>query len=135
VHLGGSESLIVYATEYLPGWMHTPIDKELTASSKLVSLVENDPNTLAVAAKILGAARSCSNSFCLSLGNDVGSGCYGNGQLTRGQHFCGNALGHIPIARDGIPCNCGQSGCLEVYANAKALVRNAGRTGSGPRRG
>jgi len=30
------------------------------------------------------------------------------------------------VVLDGLPCTCGLKGCLEVYANAAALVRYAG---------
>jgi glucokinase len=32
-------------------------------------------------------------------------------------------IGHIPVHPDGEPCNCGQRGCLEVYASAAGLSR------------
>lgn len=32
----------------------------------------------------------------------------------------------MTIEPDGLPCTCGKRGCLEVYANAAALVRYAG---------
>jgi glucokinase len=50
--------------------------------------------------------------------------------LNRGAHFLANALGHMPLIPDGIPCNCGQRGCLEVYCNAAALQRYAGVAGA-----
>jgi glucokinase len=47
------------------------------------------------------------------------------GRLNRGGHCFANAIGHIPIVPDGLPCTCGLAGCLECYANAAALVRYA----------
>ena len=54
------------------------------------------------------------------------AGCYNNGRLSRGSYFLGSAFGHITIEPGGLPCTCGQAGCLEAYANAAALVRYAG---------
>jgi Transcriptional regulator/sugar kinase len=62
----------------------------------------------------------------VTLGTGVGGACYSRGGLNRGAHFFANALGHIPIQHEGLPCTCGLRGCLEVYANAAALVRYAG---------
>jgi glucokinase len=86
---------------------------------------ENDANALAVAEKHFGAAKAVSDFVCITLGTGVGGGCYVGGQLSRGSHCFGNALGHIQIERGGLPCTCGRSGCLEPYANASALLRYA----------
>ncbi|GAA2966392.1 ROK family transcriptional regulator [Actinokineospora diospyrosa] len=34
--------------------------------------------------------------------------------------------GHLSIDRKGLPCPCGQRGCLELYADGRAVARNAG---------
>jgi putative N-acetylmannosamine-6-phosphate epimerase len=59
------------------------------------------------------------------LGTGVGGGMYLGGQLHQGAHFVANAIGHMQIEADGLPCTCGKRGCLEVYANAAALLRHA----------
>ena len=87
--------------------------------------VENDANALAVGEKHFGAAKNASDFVCVTLGTGVGGGVYIGGRLNRGRHFFANALGHIPIVPDGAPCTCGKSGCLEMYANASALMRYA----------
>ena len=48
--------------------------------------------------------------------------------MNRGAHFFANALGHITVEADGLPCTCGRQGCLEQYANAAALLRYAGNS-------
>jgi len=117
---------VVYATGNLPGWTGTDIAGELRAATGLRVAVENDANALAVAERCFGAAKGCDNFVCVTLGTGVGGGCYTGGRLNRGAHFFANALGHIRIQPDGLPCTCGNRGCLEAYANAAALVRYAG---------
>lgn len=117
---------VAYATNNLPGWTGTQIAEELTASVGLQVSVENDANALAIAEKHFGAARGMQHFVCLTLGTGVGGGCYVRGALNRGAHFFANAVGHIVIQADGLPCTCGQRGCLEAYANAAALLRYAG---------
>jgi predicted NBD/HSP70 family sugar kinase/putative N-acetylmannosamine-6-phosphate epimerase len=116
---------VVYATENLPGWTGTRIAEELQAAVELPVTVENDANALAAAESHFGAARGCRDFVCITLGTGVGGGCYAGGRLNRGAHFFANALGHIPVVLDGLPCTCGLNGCLEVYANAAALLRYA----------
>ncbi len=117
---------VAYATENLPGWTGTPIAAELSPVVGLPVAVENDANALAVGEKRFGLAQSARDFVCFTLGTGVGGGCYTAGRLNRGRHGFANALGHIPIARSGPACTCGRRGCLEVFANAAALVRYAG---------
>jgi glucokinase len=117
---------IAYATENLPGWTGTRVAGAITDSFKLPVAVENDANALAVAERHFGIGRRFDDFVVITLGTGVGGGCYIGGNLNRGAHFFANAFGHIPLVPDGIACTCGRNGCLEVYANARALLRYAG---------
>jgi glucokinase len=88
--------------------------------------VENDANALAVAEKHFGSGRQFRDFICITLGTGVGGGCYVRGDLNRGAHFFANAVGHLKIVPNGLPCSCGKQGCLEAYCNADALLRYAG---------
>jgi glucokinase-like ROK family protein len=116
---------VVYATENLPGWTGTRIGSEIEAACSLPVAVENDANALAVAEKHFGLGKGVRNFVCITLGTGVGGGCYTGGRLNHGGHFFANAIGHLPLVAGGLPCTCGLNGCLEVYANAAALVRYA----------
>lgn len=122
---------VVYASDNLPGWTGTPLGAVLQAAFGLPVAVENDANAMAIGERYFGAARGVDDFLCITLGTGVGCGVYAGGQLQRGAHALANALGHVPLERDGLPCTCGKRGCLEVYANAAALVRYAGG-GSAP---
>jgi predicted NBD/HSP70 family sugar kinase len=117
---------VVYATENLPGWTGTEIGRTLGEWLGIHVAVENDANALALAEQQFGAGRGVDHFVCLTLGTGVGGGCCIGGHLNRGAHFFANALGHITVEPDGLPCTCGGRGCLEQYANAAALVRYAG---------
>lgn len=117
---------VAYATENLPGWTGTPIAAELAPVVGMPVAVENDANALAVGEKRFGLARAATDFVCFTLGTGVGGGCYTANHLNRGRNSFANAIGHIPIARTGPPCSCGRKGCLEVFANAAALVRYSG---------
>jgi predicted NBD/HSP70 family sugar kinase len=117
--------VVVYATETMPGWTGTEIAETLNRHVHLPVLVENDANATAIAEKEFGIASAARDFICLTLGTGVGGGCFSRNELNRGAHYFGNALGHIVIEPGGLACNCGQRGCLEMYANAAALVRYA----------
>ena len=117
---------VVYATGNLPGWMGAPIRAEMERATGLPVGVENDANALAAGERYFGLATDIDDFVCITLGTGVGGGCYVGGRLNRGAHFMANAIGHINLLMDGLPCTCGRRGCLEAYANAAALVRYAG---------
>jgi predicted NBD/HSP70 family sugar kinase/putative N-acetylmannosamine-6-phosphate epimerase len=117
---------VVYATENLPGWTGAPVGHELYDSLGIPVAVENDANAFAVAEKHFGAGREFRDFICITLGTGVGGGCFIGGRLNRGAHFFANALGHINVIPNGLPCTCGNHGCLEAYCNAAALLRYAG---------
>ncbi len=116
---------VVYATENLPEWTGANPAAHLGKAFGLPVAVENDANALAIAEKHFGAAKDASDFVCITLGTGVGGGVYVGGRLNRGRHFFANALGHIPIVPDGALCTCGKFGCLEMYANASALMHYA----------
>lgn len=117
---------VAYATDNLPGWTGTRVGDELYASLGIPVAVENDANAFAMAEKHFGAGRGLRDFVCITLGTGVGGGCFVRAHLNRGAHFFANALGHINLVPSGLPCTCGNRGCLEVYCNAAALLRYAG---------
>lgn len=113
---------VLYATDYIPGWTGTEIARELQSVLGLPVAVENDGNAQAIAERTFGAGRKVDNFVCLTLGTGVGGGCYADGRLIRGAHYFANGMGHMIVEHGGRACNCGQHGCFENYANAKALL-------------
>jgi glucokinase len=61
----------------------------------------------------------------LTMGTGVGCAIVLDGELFRGGHGIAAELGHTRFTRDGLPCGCGQNGCLEQYASGRALQREA----------
>lgn len=84
--------------------------------------MENDANAAAYGEVVAGAAKGASNVVCITLGTGVGGGIIIDDKIFSGTNYAGAELGHTVIAMDGIPCNCGRSGCWECYASATALI-------------
>lgn len=59
---------------------------------------------------------------CLTLGTGIGCGLLVNGRV----HPSVEA-GHAVVIPDGRPCGCGQNGCVEAYASASAIAKEANR--------
>ena len=86
--------------------------------------VENDTNAAALGEMWQGAARGCKSIICLTLGTGVGSGIILDGKLWRGVDGTAGEIGHTSVEPfGGVKCKCGNTGCLEVYASATAVVR------------
>lgn len=119
-----AERGLVRLSPNLPEWHDVELERLFAEALGLPTTVENDANAAAYAEYLLGAARGSANAVLLTLGTGVGGGIIIGGRLYRGAGSAGE-IGHLTIDRDGEPCPCGNSGCLERYANARALVRAA----------
>ena len=87
-------------------------------------LLENDANAAAVGEMWLGAARGCRDVVSVTLGTGVGGGVILDGKLWRGSHGSAGEIGHTTVDPfSGLKCKCGNTGCLELFASATAIVR------------
>ena len=87
----------------------------------------NDANAAAMGEMAYGVARGMKNFIVITLGTGVGSGIVVNGQLVYGHDGFAGELGHVIMVRgkDGRPCGCGRTGCLETYCSATGVARTA----------
>lgn len=91
----------------------------------LNAAILNDANAAALAEKRYGAGRPFGSLLHLTLGTGVGSGLILDNRLWTGSDGVASEFGHITVEPDGYPCPCGNHGCLEQYASARAIVRHA----------
>lgn len=109
----------------LPGWVDVPLCDRLGETLQVPITLENDGNAAAFGEFWLGAGRDGADLVMLTLGTGVGGGVIINGQILHGHFENAGELGHMIVVHDGLPCSCGQRGCLEQYASAGALARRA----------
>lgn len=88
---------------------------------KLKTWLENDANAIALAEKRFGAYRKFKNLIYITIGDGVGAGIIVNGSIFRGCRGGAGEVGHTSIDRNGIPCDCGNTGCLENYVSWPAI--------------
>jgi glucokinase len=94
-------------------------------ASRLPVSAVNDANAAAYGEKCYGAGRAFDSMLLLTLGTGVGSGLILNGGLWAGIDGVAAEYGHATVEPEGLPCHCGNHGCLEQYASATALVAAA----------
>jgi glucokinase-like ROK family protein len=109
----------------LPSKMVEDLHGELTRATGLRVEVENDANAAAYGEYKAGAGRSSRNLFYMMIGNGIGGAIILDGRLWTGYSGFAGEVGHITIDPEGVPCVCGNTGCLETLASAPSIVRRA----------
>jgi glucokinase len=111
----------------LPGWDGFNLLEALEEKLDLPIFLDNDANVAALAECYLGSGKQLGvNSLnMLTLGTGVGHGIICEGRIMHGANGLAGEAGHVSVRTDGELCNCGNHGCLEMYATAKAFRREA----------
>ncbi|MDR1294336.1 MAG: ROK family protein, partial [Bifidobacteriaceae bacterium] len=65
---------------------------------------------------------------CLYMGTSISSGVVLDGALHRGASSNAGQIGHVAVERHGAPCECGNRGCLNLYAAPPAMAEVARST-------
>ena len=112
----------------LNGWGGDVADK-LSALCGYPVKVVNDANGAALGEMWQGGGKGYDNVVFVTLGTGVGGGIIVGGKLLTGVHGAGGEIGHIKMNPvDDERCGCGKHGCLEQYASATGIVREAKRS-------
>ncbi|MCL6516833.1 ROK family glucokinase [Alicyclobacillus sp.] len=108
------------------GWRGVPLADLMADALGLPVAVDNDANLAALGEAWTGAGAGAETVLCATVGTGVGGGVVIHGRLHHGANGMAGEIGHMRVVREGgLPCNCGQTGCLETVASATAIVREA----------
>lgn len=121
--IDAAQSSVIYGTNF--GWKNFPLKSEIEAKLDIPVIIENDANAAGWAEYRYGAGRGFKHMVMLTLGTGVGGAVIVDGRMLRGGFGVAGELGHLRVVPDGIPCGCGQNGCIESYASGTALLREA----------
>lgn len=133
-HIDHQSGRVIYCTPNLPGWSGMPIAENLLRSHGsllpgLVVVADNDGNASTFGEAWCGGGRGVSDLVMMTIGTGLGGGILVDGKLLHGARAGGAEIGHMILVPDGLPCNCGQLGCLESYVSGTALGKAAARAG------
>lgn len=110
------------------GWGIVNVEKEMNALTGLTVKVGNDANVAALGEAWQGGGKGYANVVMVTLGTGVGGGIILDGQILTGSCGAAGEIGHILInEKEPDACNCGKCGCLEQYASATGIVKEAKR--------
>jgi glucokinase len=107
-------------------WNDAPFYDMLKRRVSLPFVLENDAQAALAAEWLYGACKGLSDALYITLGTGIGCGLLLGGRLYRGGSHVGGEAGHMITHVGGRMCACGQYGCYEQYASARALSRMAG---------
>jgi glucokinase len=110
----------------LPGWTGHPVRTALEQRLGRPVRLINDGHAFALAESRLGAGRGGRNVMCVVWGTGIGGGLVLHGELHLGPSDRAGEFGHHTIVEDGPRCECGNRGCLELYAGSRAIASAAG---------
>ena len=131
------ETGIVHAAN-IPCLRRASLRELLKKKANRPVLIANDADCFALAEARFGVAQGHNNVFGIILGTGIGGGHVLNGEIVNGLGGITGEWGHSPVVlappfmkcepdhSDVVPlfeCGCGQSGCLDTIAGARALER------------
>jgi glucokinase len=108
-------------------WRGQPIAEPLCEALRQPVRLINDGHAFALAEARLGAARGADDVLCIVCGTGIGGGLVIGGRLHLGVEDRAGEIGHHTVVEDGPLCGCGNRGCLEMLAGARAIAEAAGQ--------
>jgi glucokinase len=111
----------VFTSPNLRGIEGLDLVREIRHRFHVPVVIENDANVAALGEKTAGAGQGFDNFVLLTLGTGIGGGIIYKGKLLN----LPSEIGHMSISADAEKCPCGNNGCLENFASARAMIGRA----------
>lgn len=102
-----------------------PIVSQLEAVTGLPCYLMNDSSAGALAEKLYGCGKELSGFVYLHFYKGIGAGLVADNHLFDGSTGLVGEIGHMSINFAGPRCGCGNTGCLELYANEEQAEERA----------
>lgn len=109
------------------GWADVPVGATLRRRLGVPVSVLNPAAAAVIGEVTTGAGHGHQDVVLLFLDRGIGAGVLTGGQLLQGTDGAVGELGHCRVARPGLPCHCGRSGCLETVASGRVILEQAER--------
>lgn len=111
-------------TEF-PGWDDISIDDAFKSQIKIPVIIDHDANAGALAEWWISEDEKFhGTTIYMAVGEGIGAGIITNGGLFKGAFGTAGEIGHSSIAYDGLKCECGNRGCLTLYASVLKMMRD-----------
>lgn len=107
------------------GWYNIDLESVLSKEFGIPVFIGNDANVAALYEKWYGVASRFQDFLYIMIGQGVGAGIFCNGNMLLGKSGIAGEFGHIAANPGGVPCVCGNRGCLETELSVRALLMRA----------
>jgi predicted NBD/HSP70 family sugar kinase len=107
-----------------PSWREFPLTRTLSAALQVPVLLENDATAAAIGEQWAGDVPTATFGV-IYMASGIGGGVVVDGEVYRGRASNTIEIGHVALGSGGVPCVCGNRGCLEVMAGPSAVVARA----------
>jgi glucokinase-like ROK family protein len=117
-----NDGLLVFAPNLQ--WREVPLKQIFQEHIGLPVFVDNDANAAALGEHLFGVARQAQNFIFVFAGVGIGGGLFLNGDIYRGTGGYAGEIGHSTFMVESFqnPCQCGNRGCWETYANQYSIL-------------
>jgi len=120
-----TEEGIVTTPPNFPGWRWIRLKDQIESRTGLKVFIDDDARTAALGEAWFGAGRDAQSLVYISVGSGIGAGVVVRGRLYQGVRGLAGQIGHTSVDPHGARCECGNVGCLELFAAAPGIVRQA----------
>ena len=105
------------------GWRRTPVAEVVSDATGVPVVLGHDVTAAGTAEWRLGAGRGVDDLLVVVIGTGIAATIVSEGRVVRGGGG-GQAgeIGHVVVRPGGPVCACGQTGCLEAVASARAVA-------------
>jgi len=106
-------------------WQNLDVEDIIEKKTGLNVFIDHDTNIALMAeSRFHSWAFNKQLVLLVALGQGVGGAIFSNGEILRGSLGIAGEIGHISINMNGLPCECGNAGCLERYVGTLSIVKN-----------
>jgi glucokinase-like ROK family protein len=109
----------------IPGWRNLTLVKIIKQEFQVPVMLESTANAAVLGERAFGAGKGYDDLIFYHIGMGIGAGIISQGRLYRGSNEFAGEIGHTVIDEFGPACRCGNFGCLEALASAKAIRDHA----------
>ena len=117
---------VVHEAPNLPGFVETPVVRDLRERLGVPVFLDRDTVVAAFAEGVFGAARGVRDWVYVTISTGIGGAIVADGRILRGVSGTAGEIGHVPIDPHGPLCGCGHEGHIEALAGGASIARHYG---------
>lgn len=106
-------------------WRDVPVSDLLSRRLRLPVALVHDTAAMALAEAEVGEARGQRHFAFVLAEEGISAGLFLDGAIYQGAFGNAGLIGHMTVRPGGRDCYCGNAGCLEAYASARALAQRS----------